>query len=97
MVRGIGFMLTIVLGFVVAEAVSWAANRRRGPFFAWAAAAGAVVGMALGRGMLVFVALGALPAELRLRGALMSMASIDLIGWIMIGVVAAIAFYRLRQ
>jgi hypothetical protein len=53
--------------------------------------------MALGRGMLVFVALGALPAELRLRGALMSMASIDLIGWVMIGVVGAIAFYRLRQ
>ena len=68
MVRGFGFMLTIVLGFLVAEAVSRAANRRRGPYFAWTAAAGAVVGMVLGRGMLVFVALGALPADLRLRG-----------------------------
>ena len=63
----------------------------------WTAAAGAVVGMVLGRGMLVFVALGALPVDLRLRGALMSMASIDLIGWVLIVVVAAIAFYRLRQ
>ena len=96
-IRGFGFILTIVLGFLVAEAVSWAANRRRGPYFSWTAAVGAVVGMVLGRAMLVFVALGALPADLRLRGALMSMVSIDLIGWVMIVVVAAIAFYRLRQ
>jgi hypothetical protein len=97
MVRGFGFILTIVLGFLVAEAVSWAANRRRGPYFAWTAAVSAVVGMVLGRGVLVFIALGTLAPELRLRGALMAMAAINIIGWVMIVVVAGIAFYRLRQ
>jgi hypothetical protein len=96
-VRGFGFILTILLGILVAEAVSRAANRRRGPYFAWTAAAGTVVGMVLGRGILVFVALGASLAPIALQRSLAAMVSINLIGWIMIVVVAGIAFYRLRQ
>src|SRR5688572_5881248 len=56
LLRGFGFVLTIVLGLLLAEAVSWAANRRRGPYFAWCAAGGAVIGMVLERGILVFLA-----------------------------------------
>jgi B-box zinc finger len=97
LVRGFGFILTIVLGVLLAEAVSLAANRRRGPYFAWTAAIGAVIGMLLERGILVFIALDPRAPEIRLQGALAAMASINLIGWVMILAVAGIAFYRLRQ
>jgi hypothetical protein len=97
LVRGFGFILTILLGILLAEAVSRAANRRRGPYFAWSAAAGAVVGMVLVRGIIVFIALGTLAPGSRLQGALGAMASINLFGWLMILAVAGIAYYRLRQ
>jgi len=94
-VRGFGFLLTIVLGLVLAEAASWAANRRRGPYFAWCAAAGAVIGMVLARGILVFLVTP--NSGVALQRAVLAMSSINLIGWLMILAVAGIAFYRLRQ
>jgi hypothetical protein len=95
LVRGFGFILTIVLGLLLAEAASWAANRRRGPYFAWCAAAGAVIGMVLWRGILVFLVTP--NTVVALQRAVLAMSSINLIGWLMILAVAGIAFYRLRQ
>jgi hypothetical protein len=97
LVRGFDLILAIVLGFLLAEAVSWAANRRRGPYFAWCAAAGAVVGMVIERGILVFLASGSSDAGLALQRALSAMSSIGFFAWLTIIGVAAIAFYRLRQ
>jgi hypothetical protein len=97
LVRGFGFILTIVLGLLLAEAVSWTANRRRGPYFAWCAASGAVIGMVLEHGVLVFLASNAPNTEVALQRALTAMSSINFFGWLMILAVAGIAFYRLRQ
>jgi hypothetical protein len=97
MVRGFGFILTIVLGLLVAETVGWASNRRRGPYLASTAAAGAVVGMVVGRGVPVLVGLGLVNPGAAVPRALAAMASINILGWILILVVAGIAYYRLRQ
>jgi hypothetical protein len=97
LVRGFGLILTILLGLLLAEAVSAAANRRRGPYFAWCAATGAVIGMVLERGILVFLASNTSNTALALQRALAAMSSISFMGWLMILAVAAIAFYRLRQ
>ncbi|MFN0070066.1 MAG: hypothetical protein ACKVVP_01080 [Chloroflexota bacterium] len=95
-VRGFGFILTILLGLLIAEAVGWATNRRRGPYLGWTAAAGTVIGMVLGRGVLTYVVLGAFTPELRIQASFAAMASIGLMSWIMILAAAGIAYYRLR-
>ena len=95
-VRMFGGLLTLLVGFVVAEAVGAATNRRRGPTLGWIAAVGCVAGMVLGRGMLVMLVATHIPFMDRIGVALSWAVSTNVLTGLMILVAGAIAYYRLR-
>lgn len=96
MVRGFGFMLTLLAGYAIAEGVSAVNNRRRGPAIAWATAISIVIGFHLGQGVIAFIALAALPMALRIQASLGALLSFNIMGLLIASVAAAIAYYRLR-
>lgn len=95
-IRGFGFWLTLLIGFLAAEAASAATNRKRGPALGLIAAIATGLGMILGRAVLVMLSASSLPLGAKLLVALQVAVSVNVLTALMIIVAAVIAYYRLR-
>ena len=94
--RGFFFLLLGGLyGYLVAEAISVATNRKRGATLGWAAVVTLFVGFGLGNAALVYLQLSGLPPLPRLGQALI-IALRPGFDYLAIGIGALIAFNRLR-